>query len=238
MKKIIISKGDAPPREHALSEGTASIGRRKDCTITIEDSASSGRHANFITVLDDVFVEDCGSSNGTYVGTQKDRKKISRTRLQHNDVITIGTHTITYADEVSADLDPDFCKAAVYLPTSPAAAAAIIKIAEQTVDAHNQTLSVPQGGWGSAPEGTLTLTGKVANGKKIKLTRSVVAIGNPRQQLAAVSRWQHGYFLSHIGSDRDGKRYPLLDSEPVPTAAKLCNNSKINLVGLELVFNI
>ena len=237
-KKIIVSKGNEPASEHVLNEGVTSIGRRKDCTITIDDSASSGRHANFITVLDDVFVEDCGSSNGTYVGTQDDKKKISRLRLQHNDIVTIGTHAITYLDETSAGLDADFCKAAMYLPGSPAAAAAIIKIAEQTVDAVDQVLGVPAGGWGNAPEGRLTLTGTVANGKVLRLCRNVVALGNPKQQLAAISRWPHGYFISHIGSDRDGKRYPLLDSEPVSASAKLCNNSKINLVGLEMVFNI
>ncbi|MGV0006077.1 MAG: FHA domain-containing protein [Candidatus Porifericomitaceae bacterium WSBS_2022_MAG_OTU9] len=238
-KKITVKTPNTGTDEYVLGEGITDVGRRQDCAITLDDSAASGRHANFIVVLDDAFIEDCGSSNGTYINIEQNQDKISRVqRLKHNDAITIGTNVLTYSDEIDANIDAGFSKDAVYFPTSPATAAAIAKIAEQSVDITDTVLGVPANGWGNAAIGSLTIAGKVGNGNNLNLARNLVALGRPGKQLAAISRWPQGYFISHIGSDGDGKRYPLLNSEPVPSSVRLCNNDKINLVGLELVFNI
>lgn len=70
-KKITVKNPNGTDTgEYVLGENITGAGRRQDCTIVLDDSAASGRHANFIVVLDDVFVEDCGSSNGVYVNVE------------------------------------------------------------------------------------------------------------------------------------------------------------------------
>ncbi|NEA69124.1 FHA domain-containing protein, partial [Streptomyces sp. SID12488] len=47
------------------------IGRAPSCTLVLDDDYSSSRHARIFPQGDQWFVEDLGSTNGTFVGEQK-----------------------------------------------------------------------------------------------------------------------------------------------------------------------
>ncbi len=67
--------------------GSATIGRSANADFTINEKIASRKHAMFTLQDDNLFIEDLGSANGTFVNV----KKISaKTRLANNDKIRIG----------------------------------------------------------------------------------------------------------------------------------------------------
>ena len=54
-----------------LSQGTILIGRGPDAQIRLDDDYVSTRHARIASSEDQWFVEDLGSTNGTYVGSAR-----------------------------------------------------------------------------------------------------------------------------------------------------------------------
>ena len=65
MAKLILSLNAVVQGEFPLEEERLTIGRRPDNDIQIDNLAVSGQHALIITILDDSFLEDLGSTNGT-----------------------------------------------------------------------------------------------------------------------------------------------------------------------------
>lgn len=98
MSKLILSKENTKIDEIIIDKDVMTIGRRPDCDIIIDDIASSGRHSKLVTLLNDSFIEDLGSTNGTYVNGELVKKHA----LNNNDVVTIGKHVIKYVFEDSS----------------------------------------------------------------------------------------------------------------------------------------
>jgi pSer/pThr/pTyr-binding forkhead associated (FHA) protein len=92
------------------------IGRLPDNDIRVDNAAVSGHHSLIINILNDSFLEDLNSTNGTYVNG----KLIKKHALQHGDVITAGHHQLRYVDdqlgEVDSDPDDEFQKTMVIEP--------------------------------------------------------------------------------------------------------------------------
>ena len=92
MSKLILSLENKKIKEITIDKDVMTIGRRPDSDIPIDDLASSGRHSKLVTLLNDSFIEDLGSTNGTYVNGELVKKHA----LNNNDVITIGKHVFKY----------------------------------------------------------------------------------------------------------------------------------------------
>ena len=73
MAKLIMSLDNAVIREVSLDKERFTIGRKAHNDIQIDNLAVSGEHALIVTILNDSFLEDLGSTNGTLVNG-KDRK--------------------------------------------------------------------------------------------------------------------------------------------------------------------
>ena len=71
MAKLILSLDGMVIREYPLTKERTTIGRKPHNDIVIDNLAISGEHAMIMTILNDSFLEDLGSTNGTFVGDQQ-----------------------------------------------------------------------------------------------------------------------------------------------------------------------
>lgn len=53
-----------------LSDGGVLIGRNPECVLVLSDDFASGRHAQIYRDGDGWFIDDLGSTNGTFIGDQ------------------------------------------------------------------------------------------------------------------------------------------------------------------------
>ena len=91
---ILIVNGLEEGRFPAAGLGTI-IGRSRDVAVTINDVKVSRRHARVWKEGERFFVEDLGSSNGTYVNASRANGKVP---LHDKDVIGIGSHLLRFQD--------------------------------------------------------------------------------------------------------------------------------------------
>ena len=84
---VLVVDGDNQGERAELADAPILIGRGPDAAIRLDDDYVSTRHARIASSADQWFVEDLGSTNGTYVGTSR----ISQaTALQLGTQIRIG----------------------------------------------------------------------------------------------------------------------------------------------------
>ncbi|HEU5282314.1 MAG TPA: FHA domain-containing protein [Burkholderiales bacterium] len=98
MAKLILSLDGMVLREYPLSKERTTIGRKSHNDIVIDNLAVSGEHAMIMTILNDSFLEDLGSTNGTLVNGQPVKKHF----LQNNDVVELGKYKLKYVTEAVA----------------------------------------------------------------------------------------------------------------------------------------
>ncbi len=86
----------APSTRFRLASGTTSIGRSGASDIILKsDDFVSGKHAKLTRHGGLLYVEDAGSTNGTYVN---DRKAVGATPLRSGDRVRVGSTTFRYAE--------------------------------------------------------------------------------------------------------------------------------------------
>ena len=90
--KLILSMDGLVLKEIALTKERTTIGRKPHNDIQIDNLAVSGEHAVIVTILNDSFLEDLGSTNGTLVNGQPIKKHF----LQTNDVVELGKYKLKY----------------------------------------------------------------------------------------------------------------------------------------------
>jgi pSer/pThr/pTyr-binding forkhead associated (FHA) protein len=118
MAKLILSVDGQVLKEFNLSKERTLIGRKAHNDIQIDNLAVSGEHAAIITILNDSFIEDLGSTNGTMVNG----KPIKKHFLQNNDVVEIGKHRLKYFNDApTAATAADFEKTMIIRNPSKAA---------------------------------------------------------------------------------------------------------------------
>ncbi|MEK7816423.1 MAG: FHA domain-containing protein, partial [Pseudomonadota bacterium] len=71
MAKFIIKLNNNVVDHVELGQGDMKIGRKAGCEIHLDNLSVSGEHANIFTIGEDSFVQDLGSTNGTYVNNKK-----------------------------------------------------------------------------------------------------------------------------------------------------------------------
>jgi pSer/pThr/pTyr-binding forkhead associated (FHA) protein len=68
---FMISQGNQAGLSAELAEGVIMIGRGTDCQLILDDDYVSTRHARVVGTPNGIYVEDLGSTNGTYVNGQR-----------------------------------------------------------------------------------------------------------------------------------------------------------------------
>jgi pSer/pThr/pTyr-binding forkhead associated (FHA) protein len=236
MAKLVLSLGGAFQAEFPLNKERMTIGRKPDNDVQVDNLAVSGKHALIITILDDSFVEDLGSTNGTYVNG----KLIKKHALRHGDVIGIGKHEVRYVNEHATADDEELEKTIVMKPGSASAAAAIAKALGRAAPPPAPTPASPAAARQTPrlPLGKLhILTGPIA-GKQLELAKASLTLGRPGVQVAVISRRAEGYFLTHIEGEAGGApKFPIVNGDPIgPRSYQLRNHDVIELAGIKMEF--
>ena len=113
MARLILSLDNQVLAEYNMTKERYTIGRLPDNDVRIDNPAVSGHHSLIINILNDSFLEDLNSTNGTYVNG----KLIKKHALQHSDVITIGHHQLRFADQQVSENEQDEFEKTMIIPT-------------------------------------------------------------------------------------------------------------------------
>ncbi len=129
MARLILSLDSQVLAEYNMSKERYTIGRLPDNDVRIDNPAVSGHHSLIINILNDSFLEDLNSTNGTYVNG----KLIKKHALQNGDVITIGHHQLRFADLQVGEPEQDEFEKTMVIPAAQQNAAQLAK-AEKAAD--------------------------------------------------------------------------------------------------------
>jgi len=130
MARLILSLDSQVLAEYNMKKERYTIGRLPENDVRIDNPAVSGHHSLIINILNDSFLEDLNSTNGTYVNG----KLIKKHALQHGDVITIGHHQLRFSDQHAIESDQDEFEKTMVIPSGQENADQLAK-AEQAADA-------------------------------------------------------------------------------------------------------
>lgn len=237
MAKIILSLDGASVKEYELDQEIVTIGRKTDNDIHVEDKAVSGNHAKILTILNDSFIEDLNSTNGTLVNGQK----ITKHALQNGDRVSIGKHDLEYINEAAEAGEGEFEKTMILRPgkddkpvsgeDSKKLEKSIGKIAADLASAG----AVGAEGPGAAH---LKLLSGSNSGKQLKLTKILTTLGKPGIQVAAITRRPKGYFLIVVDTGNQDKRPLVNDEEVTNQAHPLSDSDVIEVAGVKMGFHL
>ena len=129
MARLILSLDNQVLAEYNMTKERYTVGRLPDNDVRIDNPAVSGHHSLIINILNDSFLEDLNSTNGTYVNG----KLIKKHALQHGDVITIGHHQLRFSDQQLNEPDQDEFEKTMVIPAGQQNAAQLA-MAEAAAD--------------------------------------------------------------------------------------------------------
>lgn len=231
MARLILSLDGQVLAEYNMNKERYTIGRLPDNDVRIDNPAVSGHHALIINILNDSFLEDLNSTNGTYVNG----KLIKKHALQHGDVITVGHHQLRFVDAQTADTDPDeFEKTMVIQPNSGLddrirAAVRPVPAAPAAAPAASRPEAPPR-------KAKLQVLSGAFAGRELELSKALTTLGRPGVQVAAITRRVDGHYLVHVDSGTPDD-YPLVNGTPIgPQARRLADNDVITLAGVKMGF--
>ena len=260
MAKLILSLEGSVIREVPLDKERIMIGRKPSNEIQIENLAVSGEHACIVTILNDSFLEDMGSTNGTLVNGNPINKHI----LQNNDVIEIGKYKLKYIAEAPAHAPAeDFEKTMILRPSARPAAApkpanepapsAKPSTPPPTPKLMTPAVSVSPAAPAAKPAAqpapvaaaakpgdppllaaVQILTGPSA-GRELDLVKNLTTLGKPGLQVAVITRRPQGYFITHV----EGAKFPIINGKMIDAQAQpLHDHDVIELAGVKMEFFI
>jgi regulator of RNase E activity RraB len=211
------------------------LGRKPGNDIQIDNLSVSGKHAQVITILEDSFLEDLGSTNGTYVNG----KLIKKHALEHGDRITLGKFQLTYEHEDAAE--GEFEQTMIIRPGEAGMPEqAGDKKIDRSVQKINAALqSEHRAANTSATEGReacLQLLSGANAGKELVLKKALTTIGQPGVQVAAITRRPQGFFLIHVDGGPDNN-VPKVAGSPIGSNAhRLNDHDIIEVAGVKMEF--
>ncbi|MCK6404925.1 MAG: FHA domain-containing protein [Rhodocyclaceae bacterium] len=258
MAKMILSMDGLVLKEIPLTKERMTIGRKAHNDIQIDNLAISGEHAAIVTILNDSFLEDLNSTNGTLVNGQAIKKHF----LKNNDVVELGKYKLKYiAEQASPVADAaDFEKTMVLRPNmtrpapapAPAAEAAAAPIAPGVstappVPSAPKTFgdtqagipapaAAPATGAAEAPA-ALAAAIQILNGanagRELELTKTLTTLGKPGVQVAVIAKRPHGYFVTHV----EGAQFPIVNGKTLDAQAhQLVDHDVIEIAGIKMEF--
>ena len=244
--KLILSMDGLVLKEIPLTKERTTIGRKPHNDIQIDNLAISGEHSVIVTILNDSFLEDLNSTNGTYVNGQPIKKHF----LQNSDVIELGKYKLKYLNETpsqttAADFEktmvlrPDLMKKTAEQTAAKAVSPTDTQVGMKAIDTHTTVAPPPQAAAPAAAPAAAQVSGAIqiltgANaGKELELTKNLTTLGKPGVQVAVITRRPHGYFITHV----EGANFPVVNGATLDAHPReLKDHDVIELAGVKMEF--
>jgi pSer/pThr/pTyr-binding forkhead associated (FHA) protein len=252
MAKLILSVDGTVLKEFSLTKERTTLGRKPHNDIQVDNLAVSGEHAAIITILNDSFIEDLNSTNGTLVNG----KPIKKYFLQNNDVIEIGKHKLKYFSDAPAQASAqDFEKTMIIrkppsaaaggaaAPATPRAGAAALADTQTNLrpltsftppaDSQPAPPAIPAAASTGARDAAIQVLSGPAAGRTLDLVKNLTTVGKPGVQVAVITRRPAGFFITHV----EGANFPTLNGVTLGTQAQSLNDHDlIEIAGVKMEF--
>ncbi len=242
MVKLILSLDGALLGEYPLDKERITIGRRSANDIHIDNLAVSGERATIVTIGNNSFLEDIGSTNGTRVNGKQIKKHV----LQHGDAIQLGKYQLRYINEAAmsaaatAASPEDFEKAQVIRPSAMKPVASVEEAKKkQDTNPHLPAPSAlqvpltPVAGAEDALVGRIQVLNGPSMGQELALNKALSTLGKPGVQVAVITKRPQGYFITHI----EGPTHPVVNGKSTGARPHVLNDHDvIELAGIKMGF--
>lgn len=182
MDKIVILQNGNVLNEVELDKQQLVIGRDEKNGVHLSDPSVSRRHALLSSALDEYFIEDLGSTNGTLLNDRPVTKHI----LKSGDLLRLGEYVLSFEratqELIGEDEDPEKTQVIRRVaPKPPQAPPPPKMIAPKTA--------------------TLKYFGGPKKGESEMIDRSLYTLGKPGGDVAVIARRSQGFYLMKIGKN-------------------------------------
>ena len=240
-------------------DASLTIGRRGTNDVVIDDPAVSGHHAKIDAMGDRFVLVDLQSKNGSFVNEQL----VNSHWLKHEDVITIGGHSLIFSyhekEQMSEDDSDDFDETQamnttqhrkMMIKSNPTKSINVVRFWDRSQNRGKVKDVAPPASEPriesrkAEPVGVLEyLAGGIG---QIKLTRKITTIGkDPTSDIvvkgllmnptaATIKKTAEGFRFNYIG----GLPRPKLNDEPVKKSTLLKDSDIIEIGSARLQFSI
>jgi hypothetical protein len=235
MAKLVIKFGGRVLKEIPLDKPLITIGRRADNDVVIDNLAVSRYHARVVEDSGAFFIEDIGSTNGTYLNDMR----VAKQRLRAGDQIRIGKHVLVYEEDVAITgstsplgATPE-CDRTVQLPSDEAGASQLSSALSETVRQ------------GDAIGVLLVVEGKTDQ-QEYRLSERISIVGSEETAVvrltgwfapkvaAVISRNETGYSISRSSESKT----LLVNGAPTQGRCELKDGDLIEVAGVKMVFSL
>ena len=236
MAKLILSMDGLVLKEILLTKERMTIGRKASNDIQIDNLAISGEHAAVVTILNDSFLEDLNSTNGTLVNGQPVKKHF----LKNGDVVELGKYKLKYVSEQVQHAEAADFEKTMVIRQNPlksasgeeaSAAVVVNKPVDEAPAAAAPAASPPPA---AAPVlGAIQILNGANAGRELELTKTLTTLGKPGVQVAVIAKRPHGYFITHV----EGASFPVVNGQVLDAQAHpLQDHDVIELAGIKMEF--
>jgi pSer/pThr/pTyr-binding forkhead associated (FHA) protein len=212
-------------KEIGLNKERMTIGRRPSNDIQIDNLAISGEHAAVVTILNDSFLEDLNSTNGTLVNSQPIKKHF----LKNGDVVELGKYKLKYIAEVTRPAESGYEKTTLARSNMPEPSP------EQMPEPASPRFGEPAPAPVVVPAalGVIQVLNGANAGRELELTKTLTTLGKPGRQVAVIARRPQGYFITHV----EGTSFPTVNGQALDVQAHpLKDHDVIDIAGIKMEF--
>jgi hypothetical protein len=219
LAKLIVTREGIVEQTVQLNKERMTLGRHRHNDIVLAHPAVSGEHAVITTILDDSFLEDLQSTNGTFVNGHR----VGKHFLQNKDIIKMAKYHLEF---VADGIRPS---------AAAQAAAPALPVSPPTIMPGFPNSIQPVVGAVALPLGRVEILNGPNVGKQLMLTKAVTSLGRPGVQVVVIARAAEGYSAAHV----EGDQMPLLNGAQLGHhPAKLHEGDVLDLSGTRMAFRL
>jgi len=235
MAKLVLGFNGETLHEYPLDQETLTIGRKADNDIHIDNLAVSGKHAKILTILNDSFIEDLDSTNGTFINGEK----VNRHALQNGEIIAIGKHELAYINDAADAGTGDFEKTLIIRPDAagmPEQDETGTNLEKYIGEIASDLASAGTAGSEDLGAASLKFLSGANSGQQLNLEKFITTLGKPGVQVAAITRRPTGYYLIAVDAASSPSN-PLVNGVEIGQQAQpLKHGDEIEVAGIKMGF--